>query len=342
MLNRSRPSSSAHSRRVCGFAIIASFGFAQPALAQSPQPDELFQQGKALLQQRRVAEACQKFEASLALARRGGTLLNLAVCREEEGRTASALTLFEQARERAQEDQRQDRLTLVDEHVAALRPRLSWLTIAPASGVAPAGLTIRCDDSTLTRENWGEPQAMDPGEHVITAAAPGRTPITVKVQVRANADHQSVSLPELSPISAAPAPAEPVVRPVAPARSAEPATSTAHPVLGFAVLGIGAAGVIVGSGFGIVAIVDSNQSRALCSGPPCSVEARQENEHARSAAHVANVAIPAGLAVAGLGLFLILREAERPPARASRGTSSIQFKPALTRNLACAFLEGEW
>jgi len=343
MLNRSCSSSSALWRKACGLALIASFGFSQRALAQLPLADELFQQGKALLEQRRVAEACQKFEASLALARRGGTLLNLAVCREEEGRTASALTLFQQARERAQEDQRQDRIKLVDEHVERLRPRLSWLTITPAPGIAPAGLTIRCDDSTLPPENWGAPQAMDPGEHVITASARGRIPITVKVQVQAHADHQSIALPELPLVPVKPAHAVPAVPPAtSPQKSQEGAVSSSPPVLGFVMLGVGATALAVGSAFGIQAIIDSNHSQALCSGPPCSAEAYQANERARTAAHVANVAIPTGAAVAGLGLFMLLREAAPAPARALSKATSLHVESAFTHDSGGLVVQGAW
>ena len=343
MTNRLFPSNSAHWRTACRLALIASLTFGERALAQTPRADELFQQGKALLEQRRVAEACQKFEASLTLARRGGTLLNLAVCREQEGRTATALTLFAQARERAQEDQRPDRIALADEHLAGLRPRLSWLTIAPAPGVAPVGLTIQCDNSTLAGANWGVPQAVDPGDHVITAAAPGRDPITVQVLVRANADHQSVALPELSPSSVEAAPAEPPTRSrAAPPKTNESAASSRRPVVGFVVLGIGAVGLAVGSAFGIQAIVESNHSQSLCSASPCSAEAYQANELARSAAHVADVAIPVGLTVAGLGLFLLLREAAPARALALGDATSIHLEPTLTPNLACASVRGDW
>ena len=84
--------------RLCVAAATTTLLFALPAPAQITPADSAFLQGKALMDQGRTAEACEKFAESLALERRGGVLLNLAVCREEQGRYATALGLLHEAR----------------------------------------------------------------------------------------------------------------------------------------------------------------------------------------------------------------------------------------------------
>src|SRR5262245_18728599 len=53
----------------------------------------LFDQGRKLMESERWAEACPKLEESQRLDPAGGTLLHLALCREHEGRIATAWVL---------------------------------------------------------------------------------------------------------------------------------------------------------------------------------------------------------------------------------------------------------
>src|SRR6185437_420987 len=105
-------------------AVALTLLAASSAPAQTTPSDIAFFEGKALMEQGRTAEACEKFTASLALERRGGVLLNLAVCREKQGRYATALTLFHEARERASKDGRPDRVALAEEHIATVEKRV--------------------------------------------------------------------------------------------------------------------------------------------------------------------------------------------------------------------------
>jgi len=50
--------------------------------AADPAAEKLFRDGRALLQENKLAEACAAFERSDAIEPRIGTVLNLADCRE--------------------------------------------------------------------------------------------------------------------------------------------------------------------------------------------------------------------------------------------------------------------
>lgn len=79
---------------------------AQPAPASpsdTARADELFREGRTLMEQGRYTEACEAFAESMSYERALGTLLNLATCVERSGDTQRACSLFAQARDLARD-----------------------------------------------------------------------------------------------------------------------------------------------------------------------------------------------------------------------------------------------
>src|SRR5579884_4181154 len=107
---------------------LAALVVAAPALAQPAQRDPiaaeaLFERGKALVEQGRTAEACAAFAESQRLDPAGGTLLRLALCREAEGKLASAwlgyLEVVRVSQEGTGEPAKlQERIRIAREHLA--------------------------------------------------------------------------------------------------------------------------------------------------------------------------------------------------------------------------------
>jgi tetratricopeptide (TPR) repeat protein len=84
---------------------------AAPADAQPAEAEELFQEGRALVDAGQIERACNKFEASHRLDPSVGTLLNLGDCRERLGQVATAWATFLAAESLARQlgdDQRAD------------------------------------------------------------------------------------------------------------------------------------------------------------------------------------------------------------------------------------------
>src|SRR4030095_12249844 len=102
---------------------------------------ELFYQGRELLQAKDYERACAKFAESQRLDPGGGTLLNLALCHELTGKTASAWAEFDQALRMARADQRPDREEFAQTHMSALAPRLSRVRVVVAPKARLPGLT---------------------------------------------------------------------------------------------------------------------------------------------------------------------------------------------------------
>ena len=102
-------------------------------------------------------------------------MLNVALCHEKEGRTATAWAEFTEALGIAKRDDRAQRVELAEAHIAALEPMLSRLIIEVPPTSDLADLEIRRDGGLLRRAAWGTGMPVDPGEHQIEASSLGKT-----------------------------------------------------------------------------------------------------------------------------------------------------------------------
>lgn len=296
-------------------SLVASTASAQ----QAPQPTDqdkalaakLFDEGHALLEQDRVPEACRKLEESWRLdPQPGGTILNLAACHEREGRLASAMAEFREARALAERGGRSDRVAFADDHLKAIEPKLSMLVVVVPPAADQPDLTIIRDGVAIGRAAWGEKIPVDPGTHVVEATAPHKQMRHVEVQVGPNADVQTVTVAALDDAAPAPAPSPAPVTatPAAPVpESPSPAPSTGLSTRRQWALvsgGVGLAGIVAGSIAGVVAIDKHNANGAICTTNPCSQQSISLNKDAGTAADISTVGFAVGLVGLALGAFL--------------------------------------
>src|SRR3954464_7778704 len=85
---------------------LSAPAIAEPTAADKSLATQLFKEGRALVDQGKVAEGCRKLEESQRIDPGGGTLLNVALCHEKEGRTATAWAEFTEALGLAKKDDR--------------------------------------------------------------------------------------------------------------------------------------------------------------------------------------------------------------------------------------------
>ena len=267
----------------------------------------LFDEAKVLLAGGQVGAACRKLEESRRLNPLPGTLLNLAVCHEEEGLLASAYAELREARALAERDQRADRVTLADEHMRAIEPRMSALVVLVGPEADTPGLAITRDGTPIGRPAWGGRMPVNPGEHVLEASAPGKKSWKITVAVGANADVKTVTLAQLEDLKTA----API--PVVPEHVPEPAREEATHSAGglsarreaaLAVVGAGVAAIGVGAYFGVRAIGYHGDPGAICTTNPCSQPSVTLNNEAKLAADVSTVTLILGAAGLATGSFL--------------------------------------
>src|SRR5262249_39756309 len=103
-----------------------------PAWAQRAGPGALFDQGRALMEQGKTAEACAAFEQSMKLDPQRGTLYNLGLCHEKLGKIATAWSELD---ELSRTDTNEARAKDAAKHAAALQPRLPRMHVSIAKHV---------------------------------------------------------------------------------------------------------------------------------------------------------------------------------------------------------------
>jgi len=186
--------------------------------------DTLYRQARELSAAGNYAEACPKFAESFRLDPATGTLLNLAACHEAQGKLATAFFEFSDALTESRRNRQQTRIKFAEDHLAALEPKLSRLTLVLAPAVNEPELTVALDGVGIGRAALGVPTPVDPGKHVVEARAPGKKPWSTGVEIGATADAQTVTIPPLealpapvvAPVPVAPVPAPPPAAPPPP------------------------------------------------------------------------------------------------------------------------------
>jgi hypothetical protein len=140
-----------------------------------PQSDQLFDEGRKLLDAGDAVGACAKFDKAIGIdPTAAGTMLNLGLCNEKLTKYATALHWFRKAQTAAAEAN--PRLTqheqVAKEHTAALAAKVATITITFTGGEPPANAKVRIDRADILREEFARAE-VDPGHHVLDASAPG-------------------------------------------------------------------------------------------------------------------------------------------------------------------------
>lgn len=229
----------------------------------------LFKQGRALVGEGKYAEACPKFEASLALEVGVGTQFHLADCWEHIGRTASARKLFLGAAASAKAAGQADREQVLRDRAAALEPRIAKLVVDVAA--TSPHLSIKLDQLPLDEAEWGKAVPIDAGSYTVTAKAPGKKPWSTQVAVKPGATVVSVEVPELEPLAepkeaaSKPSPAaKPPSAPTAPAPSESDRRSSRPSYAALALGGVGIAALSFGTVLGLRYRSHNDEAKGIC------------------------------------------------------------------------------
>jgi len=366
----SRPALRRLSRLALGLAVGATL-LSAATLARAdgpPRPavdkataEALFDHARTLMKEGKYAEACPKLAESQRLDAGLGTMLYLADCYEKTGQTASAWTEFLDAAAVAHATGQPEREQKARERGAALEPRLNRLSISLASGADVPGLQVRADGRPLDRALWGKPVPIDPGEHSVSATAPGKQPWSKNVQI--SASDTATAFAVVPPLVEEARPEEPskgappvtvgvTPRPPgdtdhagtdaqgSPRRSSSPPSlppSSPPPPdthvgvrrLGYTMIGLGLAGAAAGGVIGAVALLKSSDSTATCRiDNVCLGPAAAARSSAYSLANVSTIVLGSGAGVFAVGVVIaIVARAPEP------STASLQVRPLVGAGL---------
>ena len=284
-------------------ALVAAASAARPAGAQpaasAVAAEELFRKGRELIEQGRFAEACEKLEASEKLDAAVGTLFSLGECYAGQGRTASAWFAFRGAASlaAARNDHRRVGAQMKAD---ALEPELAHLTIKLSDRRDQVRVLV--DGAPIDAAALDSPIPVDRGKHHVEAR--GASTYEVDVDIPNNGIAAQVVIPSLVP------PPPPPVWHAAPEWKRD---------LGMGLTGVGAMTAVVGAVFGVQAMVKARDVRAQCGDQPTcgSADAVHQHDLGGTYADLATVLIPAGLAAAGVGIYVL-------------ATTHGSFEPAVT------------
>jgi len=225
--------------------------------ASATDADALFEDARRLMAEGRYVDACPLLERSEALDPGIGTEMNLAVCYDLSGKTASAWAMYQRvieathvAGQTAREEAARTRQQSVERRLSHVR-----LEIAPAARLP--GLEVRRDALPVDPVTWGKAVAVDPGEHVFEAFAPGRVAWRATVRVEAVAKDVDLEVPVLASKTAGPAPLAPFAPLPPPAAEAPGRTQrTIAAILG----GTSVVALGIGTYFGLHSLVLKNDA----------------------------------------------------------------------------------
>jgi hypothetical protein len=285
------------------------------------------------MEQGHYAEACRKLEESQRIDPGGGTMLNVALCHEKEGRTATAWAEFTEALGLAKRDDRPQRIEFARVHIAQLDPLLSRLIIQVPRAVDVPDLEIKRDGSSIGRAAWGSAMPVDPGDHLLEASAPGKISWKQIVNVGSKADSRTVVLPilENAPAIAQAAPTGtlaaapiPTTTPVGLgsssdtvskgiADSSQGETRSAGPTpAAWVALGVGLVATGAGAYFGLRAVSEKKDADRNCPNNACNGEGARQNDQAIKWANFATGGFAVGIVGLGLGTYLLVAGSSSP------------------------------
>jgi len=282
------------------------------APAPSSEAEQRFRRGQSLLQAGRVADACREFEESQRLEPALGTLLNMANCHERLERLLLAMREFQEAASAAHAAGITDVESFARERASTLAREIPSLEVRVDRATAPAGLSVRVGSMLIAPPEWGIPRPVEPGRYRIEATAPGRVSFQKELTLARGSGRLIVhipNLPEAAPATESDSPSDSGVR-FGPRR-----------VAAIVAGGVGVAGVVTGTIFGLRSMSKHDDSERYCDNGRCTEQRGVDlSSEARTAGNLSTVAFAIGAAgLAGGAVLWFTAETEETALRPRLG-----------------------
>ena len=328
---------------MCAVAVVlggTSRADAEPTADDKGLANLLFQEGRTLLLQGRIPEACKKLEESQRLDPAGGTLLNLALCHEREQQLARSWSEYNEAMLVARRDGRRDREVEAANHVRDLEPRLSRLTIVVPPETRVDGLRVERDGREVGPGAWSTAIPVDGGEHVVRATAPGREPFSVSMTLDPASDARTVAIPVLAtPIVVVTAPRVTLSeQPPAPMTAA---TAAHLRWAGLATAGAGVVALGLGGWALSTALAKMDESSSDCTGDNCGTFGQGKRRDAVARGDLATILGVGGVVLVGAGATLYLFGRQPKPSNRERSFTA-RFSVGATSDVVMTGVEGRF
>lgn len=325
---------------------LVSFAVAVPAFAADPTAEDIAAaralgvQGIQLADAGNCAEAIDKLERAEALYHAPTILGRLGECQVQVGQIVkgtenlnrvvreqlapSAPAVFKQAQERAKKQ------------LDAALPRIAYLTVKVEPKAANASVTV--DAAAVPPALIGAERPTDPGTHEVVANASGYSQAHQSVTL-AEGGHQEVTLTlaqDPNAVASTPLNTNTTLPPetgtgtvnLTPAPAPAPAAAKRDNSLAIFALGVGGAGLVVGTVTGVLAI--SKKNSLECPDKKCPPSQHDDLDSANTMAMISNVGFGVGIVGVAVGTVLLVagnRSGEAPPP-----TTGLRARPFVGAN----------
>jgi hypothetical protein len=339
--------------------LIAALLVLVPAAAAAQTSDPVaargyLQQGFALKEQGRCNEAIPYFLESIRLDRQPKAFLDLADCEEKIGKLGVASTHFTEARDLSRWQGLEPERAIAEQHLQAIDKRLPRLIVRFAPDAPPSTIVAR-DGIDLGPIAFNSPLPTDVGKHLIVARG-GGFQRSYEISIAEGETREVVVTPVGGEPLALTAPNPPGQRTPPPPYSdgtASVGLNTASPpgdsspgtgqrIAGFGLMGAGAAGLVIGTIFGLKVGANNRDIDSICpTGEPCPPQSVAAYHGAVAEAKINRAAALVGFGVGavfvGTGVVLVLTA----PRRHASGTS-VWVRPGLGSFGSGATIGGSW
>lgn len=310
---------------------------AAPSTQAAEHATRLFDEAGARMAEKGFADACTLYEQSQALDPQLGTLLHLADCQEQLGKTASAyrnyLTAKSLAAARATSGKPEPREAVAARRADRLQPQLAQLRLTLTAAID--GNRVSLDGQLVLADELGVFQPVDPGEHTVRVEADGHQPWSQTVAIEPATRHD-IHVPRLQPIAAelTVASAPPVEESAlsAPSNPPQPREAANYQnITGFIVGGAGVVGLGVATYFGLRSLHYLSERDKLCPDGSCRLpapaadEVERADERARDFSVAFNWTAALSAVAVGAGLALVLTAPRERKVELSMGWGSLQL-----------------
>lgn len=210
-----------------------------------------------------------------------------------EGAPAGSPPAFVEAVETAKKEQ------------AALQPRIPSVVLTVEGAKDPV---VTIDNEPVPAAALGVRRVVDPGKHVAKATAAGGLESEQSFELREGAS-TSVKL-VLAPAAAHSAGPAQSAAPIASAAPTGPAHTSppgqTQRIAGYSALGVGGAGLIVGTIAGVIALSKKSTLNDECPGNVCPADKKGDLDSFRTTRTVSTIGFVVGVVGAGAGVALLL------------------------------------
>jgi hypothetical protein len=199
-------------------------------------------------------------------------------------------------------------------------------------------LQLKVDDALLSAAAIGTPLPLDPGTHTLEASAPNHAVWHTVVNVRPEPEHIPIDVPD-TPLASAPS--LPVAVP--PSRPSSPPAGHGDSGRGVALwsaVAMTAAGVGVGSVFGVLTFQARDSAKVACPNNRCGPGGLDDISRARTYATISTVGFGVGLAsVVVAGYFLFKGGHDQGSPRASALLHAMTLEPSVSLHQAALSMQ---